>query len=117
MLQTRAHVVDEFWRDGVGIYLVDTENGNRRVAEPVDFVWSPVAEAVEVAVQAPTLRMPEHVARALLDALAAHFGGTSEVQTLRKDYMAERARVDKMIDHLTGPPPTPSVVDLRERGQ
>jgi hypothetical protein len=55
--------------------------------------------------QAPSIRLPEHVARALLDALAEHFGGTSEVQTLRKDYLAERSRVDKMIDHLTATRP------------
>lgn len=48
----------------------------------------------------PTLRITEDLARALLDALAAHYGGTTDVLTLRKDYLDERARVDRMINHL-----------------
>jgi hypothetical protein len=43
------------------------------------------------------------VAHALLDALAAHYGGTSDLRRLRADYDAERRRVDKMIDRLTLP--------------
>jgi hypothetical protein len=45
--------------------------------------------------------MDEDVARALMDALVKHFGGSTEVQTLRTDYLAERGRVDKMIGYLT----------------
>lgn len=46
----------------------------------------------------PVLRIPDGVARALLDALAQHYGGTSDTRTLRADYMAERARVDRLIE-------------------
>lgn len=46
----------------------------------------------------PELHIAEDIAKALLEALAGHFGGTEDTRTLRKDYLAERARVDKFID-------------------
>jgi hypothetical protein len=51
-------------------------------------------------VETPALRIPTDAARALYDALAQHFGGTSNSKQLRADYDAERARVDKFINHL-----------------
>lgn len=44
------------------------------------------------------LRIPVDAARALHDALAQHFGGTTSSKHLRADYDAERARVDKLTD-------------------
>lgn len=55
-------------------------------------------EVIPANAAAPTLRIPDEVARPLLDALANHYGGTSDSRTLRRDYEAERARVDKLID-------------------
>jgi hypothetical protein len=55
---------------------------------------------VDEAAQPPPLRIPTDAARALYDALAQHFGGTSNSKQLRVDYDAERARVDKFINHL-----------------
>jgi hypothetical protein len=97
----RAFVQQDFARFGVAVYLVQ-ESGEQRYAIglPTDLVFQDMDRTEAAAIQEPTLRMPEDMARALLDALAAHFGGTSDTLTLRKDYMAERARVDKMIDHL-----------------
>lgn len=46
----------------------------------------------------PSARIPTDAARALYDALAQHFGGTSNSKQLRADYDAERARVDKLTD-------------------
>ncbi len=46
------------------------------------------------------MRIPEDIAKALLEALAEHFGGTGDTRTLRKDYDAERARVDRLVNHL-----------------
>jgi hypothetical protein len=54
--------------------------------------------------EAPTLVIREDTARALLDVLTQHFGGTSNVQQLRKDYDAERDRVDKLIQFAITPP-------------
>lgn len=45
------------------------------------------------------LYLDEEVARAIYEALADHFGHTiNDVRTLRRDYLDERARVDKFID-------------------
>lgn len=48
-----------------------------------------------------TLSMPEDAARALHDALSRHFGGTGDTRQLRRDYDAERARVDQLTTTLT----------------
>lgn len=49
---------------------------------------------------APSLVIDDDLGRALLDALAAHYGGTSAGQQMRADYEHERRRVDQMLDHL-----------------
>ncbi len=48
--------------------------------------------------ETPALRIPTEAARALYDALAQHFGGTSNSKQLRADYDVERGRVDKLTD-------------------
>jgi len=98
----RAYVNPDFARFGLTVHLVDQrgQDGPTFLAAPAELVFSeidPMTSGHE-----PTLRLSEEAARALLDALAAHYGGSSDVQTLRKDYLAERARVDKMIDHMIG---------------
>lgn len=50
-----------------------------------------------------TLRLTEEEARALYDALGDYLGHAgASTQALRRDYDAERKRVDRFIDHLTG---------------
>lgn len=51
---------------------------------------------------APTLQVGDSEARALLEALARHYGGAPDVQTLRSDYNAERKRVDTLTASLIG---------------
>lgn len=46
------------------------------------------------------LGLPECAARALLDALSQHFGGTNDTRQARRDFEAERARSDKLTDAL-----------------
>lgn len=49
------------------------------------------------------LRIPEEDARALYEALGEHFGHAGhDIRALRKDYDAERGRVDRLIGHITG---------------
>lgn len=54
----------------------------------------------------PALFIPDDVARALLDELSRHYGGTGDTRVLRRDYDAERARVDLLIGALIEGPPT-----------
>lgn len=72
------------------------------VRSDADSLAGTPTEVVPEGVEGPLLRIPEDVARALLDALAQHFGGTSNSRQLRQDYDAERARVDKLIDSMIG---------------
>jgi hypothetical protein len=103
----RAYVQTDIGRLGVAVFLFEQVGHERyAIGQPTDVVFQEMDRDAAAAVAEPTLRLPEDMARALLDALAAHFGGTSDVRTLRKDYMAERARVDKMIDHLVGRRPS-----------
>lgn len=70
------------------------------------FTW-PSPELVIVANgEAPSsdaeIKVTEDVARALYEALGRYFGGDIvDASRLRKDYDAERGRVDKFIEALT----------------
>lgn len=94
----RAHVARDMrsW-DGVSVWLLDRHTGEKRLMAPHEPVFEVVTDAVYTP---PSLVLGDEMARALLDALAAYFGGTSEVQTLRRDYDAERKRVDRLIEAL-----------------
>lgn len=47
-----------------------------------------------------SLVLDDGLGRALLDALAEHYGNTSGGRQQRGDYEHERGRVDKLINHL-----------------
>jgi hypothetical protein len=57
-----------------------------------------------VSVDLEPLRLREDLARALLTALLKHFDGGEDTRNLRRDYDAERKRVDTFIAHLTVSP-------------
>lgn len=64
--------------------VIKTQTPESPATEPEDSMW---------------LRLPDDDARALYEALADHFGHAGhDIRALRKDYEAERARVDKLID-------------------
>lgn len=64
--------------------------------------WIPVEENASAPLDIPGLQLDEDEARAVYEALAEYFGGTGhDTRALRRDYDAERARVDKLIGHLT----------------
>lgn len=46
----------------------------------------------------PTISLRDDEAHALLEELLRHYQGSENTRQLRKDYEAERARVDKLID-------------------
>lgn len=98
--ETRAYVDTDYSHfQGISIYLAHKlADGSTAFGQPTEVVFEATPEGVQVP---PTFRMPADVGRALLDALAAHYGGTSEVQTLRKDFLHERGRVDKLIGTLS----------------
>lgn len=62
-------------------------------------VYEPVAP--EASMPSPSLTLPDDLGRALLDALAAHYGGTTGGLQQRADFEHERRRVDQFIAYLT----------------
>jgi len=53
----------------------------------------------------PYLQLSTDEARALYEALAEHFGHAGhDMRALRRDYEAERCRVDRLLDVLVRPP-------------
>jgi hypothetical protein len=96
-------VEPDFIVDGVAIHLAQKTDAGKLVVAPLDvnalqmLVVAPGAEG-----PGPMLRLEDGAARALLDALARHYGGTGDFSTLRADYLAERARVDRLLAYLTG---------------
>jgi len=101
-MTARAYVETNWMNRGVSIWLGnDTPAGS----EVVDFAAVSVQRNVDPAVQpdATPLRLSNEQARALYGALADHFGHNgTDTRALRKDYDAERARVDLFIAALTG---------------
>lgn len=64
----------------------------------------PEAEGVDAPTPEPALILPSEASHALLAALARHLGAVEHPEQLRRDYEAERARVDRFIAHLTMTP-------------
>jgi len=48
----------------------------------------------------PTMIIPRDFAIVLMNALLKHFEGASDMHTLRSDFLHERGRVDKMMEHV-----------------
>lgn len=110
-MSVRAHVTPDYARFGVAVTVV------RRV-ENAAYMLVPGDEATfdewrllnpDVVAEGSTYRFPDDVATALLDALLDHYRGGHDARQLRKDYDAERARVDKLIDVLVTPVSTLAV--------
>lgn len=104
-MTSKAHIKDDWQRDGIAVAIVRECGGAREL-----LTWS----AGEVKVLDPDgrahpeddfeswLHLQEDEARALYEALGDHFGHAGhDIRALRKDYEAERKRVDSFIAHLT----------------
>lgn len=104
MSKHKAYIEDDWQRDGIAVALV-LDSGNRertlydfsgmalRTYEPDSRPFNENDDA--------RLRINTEAARALYEALADHFGhGGHDARALRRDYEAERKRVDRFIDHL-----------------
>jgi hypothetical protein len=99
------------WRAGVEdnpvTFTIDVVLGRLTPGGAPVYVTGITADAGVVLVQGAedarpeaVLRLPDGLARALTDALVRHYGGTTDVRTLRRDYVNERGRVDRLIAAL-----------------
>lgn len=94
----------EFDPRGFGVKIAVAQAVNE--SEHRVLIWGdPVVRTVDRGVvldEDAFLHLDEDAARAMYEALADYFGGTGhDTRALRKDYDAERARVDKFIAHIT----------------
>jgi len=97
----RAYAERDHMRDQVAIHLGDKYNDGRVIAARFEDMTLQEIDPMTVDDAPQPLRLPEDAARALYEELARYFGGAPDMATLRRDYDAERGRVDKFIAHLT----------------
>lgn len=96
---TQARAEFDWQSFGVSIHL-KSHGGIARFAR-VD--WKRLDPEAILDSEAAPLRLSEEQAMAIYVALAEHFGHTgNDTRALRRDYDAERARVDKLIAHAVG---------------
>lgn len=102
----RAYVKDDLATLTVAVCFVEGGDGQpRSIHRHVEGdAWQKEPLDEGLLNQKPSLTFSDTQARALLDALAAHYAGASDVRQLRADYMAERARVDRLIAVLITAP-------------
>ena len=84
-LGTSIHIVDNF-ETGSGHVILRGIGGS--------FRWEPYDPNDLIEAPEPTFRLPSEAGRALLDALMRHYNGAEDTRSLRRDYDAERKRVD-----------------------
>ncbi|GAA0189690.1 hypothetical protein GCM10008944_01400 [Cytobacillus oceanisediminis] len=96
--QPRARARYALHRDAVEIAVVSGQH-DARIVWSTEVGIATIADP-QVATEEPGdwLALDEDVARAIYEALADHFGHSDhDVRALRKDYDAERDRVDRLI--------------------
>jgi hypothetical protein len=96
----RAHISEHFAGFGIEIVIanhLDEQTVEVLHVEHTDGIpstrWLPHAPGTDV--PAPTFTLPADSGRALLDALTRHYNGAEDTRALRRDYDAERKRVDE----------------------
>lgn len=102
-MTSKAHV--EYDLMGVRVALLREGNGHRVVAQwPVVMqAWRTVEEPGSAPQDEDWLRLDEADARAIYEGLADYFGHSGhDTRALRRDYDAERKRVDHLIDAVIG---------------
>lgn len=98
----RAHVTERYFNDCVDIYIVNHVDGNLSILRMTDnanaLLWDDAGHESEARSRddaRPTLSLPHDSGRALLQALVEHYQGAEDTRALRRDYDAERKRVDE----------------------
>lgn len=96
-----ARVQPEWAYGGVNVVWVrDSFGGGREVSNGTTG-WV-ITEGAAAPANVEPLRLREDMLRALHQELLRFFDGADDARALRKDYDAERARVDKLTDAIIG---------------
>lgn len=102
----RAYIREDLPGMYLEIALIQEADGMpRRILRPVDgsggtHRWEDIPEQPPRDL-APTFEIGDEEARALLEALVRHYQGAEDTRALRRDYDAERARVDQLTASLS----------------
>jgi len=100
-MTARAYVETDWLRRGVRVWLGDEDVGGTTTVDFTNVAKRRNADQT-VTPEASPLALTNEQARALYSALGDHFGHSgTDTRALRKDYDAERARVDLFIASLT----------------
>lgn len=99
----RARVHYDWASERLGVVIVRGDAGGQMMAQLQDGRWAWVGKEPGVAIE-PCVVFPGEMAEAVAEAFERHLATVEGyVPTeARKDYLAERARVDKFIEHFTG---------------
>lgn len=102
----RAYIREDFPSDCLDIAIIENpEDGPRRILVLEDFAGSFGYRWEELDTNSPgpakpTIRLTDSAARALLESLTRHYSGAEDTRALRRDYDAERKRVDDLTSAL-----------------
>lgn len=97
----RVHLQQRFVSDCLEVFIINQADGLRRVLHienAADLRWDevgPPGAAIHDSILEPTFVLPWDSGRALLEELTRHYNGAEDTRQLRKDYDAERKRVDE----------------------
>lgn len=99
-MSIRAHISETRLLYGIDITIADHRSDVIRILHLTDdggMRWDEISrtEAAPAEVIEPTVRLPQEAGRALLDALMHHYQGAEDTRQIRRDYDAERKRVDE----------------------
>ena len=102
----RVYLSGDFMADGLRVAIlneyagdIDTPPQRRILRLDTDGGrWEQVEPAV---ITEPTLTLPDEAARALLEELTRYYHGVEDTRALRRDYDAERGRVDALLAAVT----------------
>lgn len=95
----RAAVQPMWHRDAVSVHLYRRYGSGAEVIQPIELISERIEDTAVV--REPSLVLDVEMGRALLDALAAHYGGMSEQRQLIDSLTIERDRVNKLLDTVT----------------
>jgi hypothetical protein len=103
----RAYIHEDLPTLSLAVSLVEQRDAERptrilrilKGGDDTTYEWADVPESPREPVE-PTLRIGDSEARALLEALARHYGGADDMRALRRDYDDERKRVDALTSAL-----------------
>jgi hypothetical protein len=90
-----------FASDSLHIFMgLKFSDGDIRIMRIGDEGRSTLEMASPLEATGPTMIIPRDFAIVLMNALLKHFEGASDMHTLRSDFLHERGRVDKMMEHV-----------------